>query len=136
MLNFKTAALVLLASASQVAIADDATVTAPAAPAVNADVDNTAMNKRDQDDATLTPMDQAKGSKHDVELTRQIRQRIMKDKAMSGDAKNVKIITIGGKTTLRGPVESLAEKNRLSSHAAKIVGAAKVDNQLEVKASN
>lgn len=122
MLSLKTAAFLCLAFASLAAVAED--------------VDNTAINKRDQNESALTPMDQAKGSDRDVDLTRKIRQLIVKDKAMSSDAKNVKIITLAGKATLRGPVDSAEEKMRVGKHAAKVVGAIHVDNQLEVKASN
>jgi len=122
----------ILMLAATVAFADDAAVkTTPTG------VDNTAVNKRDKNDASLTPMDQAKGSRRDVELTREIRQMLMKDKSMSSDAKNVKIITLSGMATLRGPVDTAEEKMRVGKHAAKVMGgAAHVDNQLEVKASN
>jgi len=122
MLNFKIATLILLAATAQIAFADSA---------YNAD--NTSVNKRDQSDTTLTPMDQSKGSKRDVELTRKIRQAIVKDKAMSSYAKNIKIITLSGKATLRGPVENSEEKTRIEGLASRVSGIASVDNQLEVK---
>jgi hyperosmotically inducible protein len=103
-------------------------------PAKNTDVNNTAMNKRDADSRTLTPTDQSKGSTADVELTRKIRQLVVKDDAMSSDAKNVKIITINGIATLRGPVDSMAESSKIASLATQVVGKRAVRNQLEVKA--
>lgn len=96
------------------------------------DVDNTAMNKRDSEDMTLTPMDQTEGSKADVELTRKIREALTDSDTLSTSAQNVKIITLKGITTLRGPVNTMAEKREIE-RVAKTAGAKKVKNQLEVK---
>ena len=57
----------------------------------------------------------------------------MKDKSLSFTAKNVKIITIGGKVTLRGPVKSDAERAAIEAAARRAVGSgAQVDSQLEI----
>ena len=96
------------------------------------DVDNTAMNKRDSEDMTLTPMDQAEGSKADIELTRKIREALTDSDTLSTSAQNVKIITLKGITTLRGPVNTMAEKREIE-RVAKNAGAKKVKNQLEIK---
>lgn len=96
--------------------------------------DNSKINQRDRNETTLTAMDQRKGSKRDVELTRKIRRLVVKEKDLSSDAKNVKIITLAGKTTLRGPVDSAAEKDKIGALAARVVGAAAVSNELEVDA--
>src|SRR5687768_13853172 len=69
------------------------------------DADNTDRNKRDRDNATLTPGDQG-NTKEDIEVTRQIRRALMKDKSLSTTAKNIKIITKDGAVTLRGPVKT------------------------------
>lgn len=124
MLNRTLMAIALFAALP--ALADEASkaTTAP---------DNSQINKRDQDASTLTPMDQAKGTKRDVELTRRIRQLVVKEKDLSSDARNVKIITIQGKTTLRGPVDSALEKTKVGNLAAKVVGVGSVTNELEVK---
>ena len=44
----------------------------------------------------------------------------------------VKIITVGGVVTLRGPVTTPAEKESIGAKAQKTAGVIKVDNQLEV----
>jgi osmotically-inducible protein OsmY len=93
--------------------------------------DNTGRNARDSDGKTLTSGDQS-NSKSDVEITRQIRQAIVKDDSLSTSAHNVKIITNGGVVTLRGPVASTDEKTMVAKKAEKINGVSKVDNQLEV----
>jgi osmotically-inducible protein OsmY len=51
---------------------------------------------------------------------------------MSVNAKNVKIITQEGKVTLRGPVKTEEEKQKIEKIASDVAGADKVDNQMEV----
>jgi osmotically-inducible protein OsmY len=94
--------------------------------------DNTARNVRDREGATLTPLDQS-DSGPDVTITQQIRHSITGDKTMSLDAHNVKIVTIEGVVTLRGPVKSVEEKLSIASIAESTPGVLKVDNQLEIK---
>lgn len=108
--------------------------TLPAAETVSpgpVSADNTENNVRDKDDMTLTPADQAQGTKHDVELTRQIRQALMADKTLSTNAQNIKIVTLGGKTTLRGPVKNIHERERILKLASKVAGSKNIDNKLE-----
>jgi sporulation protein YlmC with PRC-barrel domain len=93
--------------------------------------DNTRRNVRDRDSRTLTPIDQG-NSQADVDTTAQIRKEINDDSGMTTNAKNVKIITLNGHVTLRGPVDSEAEKNRIAEIAKRIASAGNVDNQLEV----
>ena len=97
------------------------------------DTSNTKMNQRDAEGTTLTPEDQAKGTTADVELTRKIRQELVNDKTLSTDAHNVKIITLNGVVTLRGPVASASEKAKVDGLARKVSGVKQVDNQTEVK---
>lgn len=95
------------------------------------DTDNTAMNKRDAEGKTLTPMDQTRGSDADLALTAKIREVVTDDDSLSVKAQNVKIITLKGMTTLRGPVETMAEKSRVEQLARR-AGAKNINNQLEV----
>jgi len=95
--------------------------------------DNTKLNERDASGKTLTPEDQSRGSAMDVELTRKIRQELVADKTLSTDAQNVKIITLDGVVTIRGPVASSAEKAKVDVLAKKVSGVKKVDNLTEVK---
>jgi hyperosmotically inducible periplasmic protein len=94
--------------------------------------DNSRVNARDKGGNTLTPMDQGP-SEGDRKITQQIRQAVVKDGALSFTAKNVKIITINGKVTLRGPVKTDAERASIEAAAKKIAGATQVENLLEVK---
>ena len=103
-------------------------------PAVAAaPADNTKKNERDRDDAALTPGDQGE-SKADREVTQAIRQGVMKDDSVSFTGKNVKIITVDGVVTLRGPVDSVQERSAIGALAQGVSGVKRVDNQLEVAA--
>lgn len=105
--------------------------TKTAVPA-NAAPDNTKVNERDTNSAVPTPGDQGNNAS-DLKITQKIRQAVMADGSLSFTAKNVKIITQNGKVTLRGPVNSEDERNRIEAAARKVAGATLVDNQLEVK---
>ena len=95
------------------------------------DVDNTRINVRDRQDQTLTPLDQG-NNKADVATTAQIRKEIIAGKTMSVNAQNVKIITIDGQVTLRGPVNTAEEKRLIGEIADRSTHTGDVDNQLEV----
>jgi hyperosmotically inducible protein len=97
-------------------------------------VDNTAQNVRDRADQTLTPGDQG-GTPADRETTRKIRRAITSNDQLSTTAKNIKIMTVDGKVTLRGPVKTEEEKKQITDLAASVVQPDKLDNQLEVKAA-
>lgn len=97
---------------------------------------NTGKNQRDSDSdsSLLLPTDQLKGSDRDVEITRRIRLALTSTDGLSVNAQNIKIITLRGKTTLRGPVDSLSEKARVVSMAQQVAGPKAVRSQLEVTA--
>ena len=90
--------------------------------------DNTGKDKRDREDQTRTATDQSNDPSH-IKMTADIRKMVVDDGSLSIMAKNVKIITIEGVVTLRGPVET-EEKAAVQSHG-KQAGA----NQLEIKKS-
>jgi hyperosmotically inducible periplasmic protein len=93
--------------------------------------DNSGINARDRASNATTAGEQS-NSKGDLKLTAEIRRAIVKDKSLSIMAHNVKIISINGQVTLRGPVKSNQEKTVIASKAQAIAGADKIDNQLEV----
>jgi len=97
----------------------------------SADADNTKKNERDRAEAALTPGDQGE-SEADRSITQSIRQAVVKDDALSFTAKNIKIITVDGVVTLRGPVKSDKEKTDIGALAQQVSGIKRVDNQLEV----
>ncbi|XHR29673.1 MAG: BON domain-containing protein [Chthoniobacteraceae bacterium] len=90
--------------------------------------DNTKKNATEQ----LTAEEQG-GSEADREITKNIRREIVKNDSLSMTAKNIKVITIDGKVTLRGPVHSEQEKTAIASIAEKAAGKEKVANHLEIK---
>lgn len=104
-------------------------------PPAEQDYDNTGINTRDRDSRTKTPFDQS-GNEADRAITQKIRQAIMSDDFLSTNAKNIKIITIDGVVTLRGPVSSAKEKEAIAAKVNEIQGITKVDNQLEVTVNN
>lgn len=93
--------------------------------------DNTAVNSRDTESSAKTPLDQGNDSR-DVSVTADIRKAIVDKDNMSINARNVKIITENGRVTLRGPVDSQAEKDAIDKIAKDRAGADKVDNHLEI----
>jgi osmotically-inducible protein OsmY len=101
--------------------------------AADSALENTEINVRDKGNTTLTPEDQ-KETKKDIKITAHIRKAVVKDKSLSIDAQNAKIITRNGMVTLRGPVANEAESKTLEKIAKKTRGVVKVDNQLEIKA--
>ena len=93
--------------------------------------DDTGKNVRDRDGTTATADKQSTDPK-DVEITREIRRAIADDSSMSTNGRNVKIVTVDRHVTLRGPVNSAEEKEKIVKHAEKVAGAKKVDDQLEI----
>lgn len=94
------------------------------------DATNTKINDRDRHGA-LTPGNQGGGNDRDI--TAAIRRALVSDGSLSFNAKNVKIMTVGGKVTLRGAVKSDAERSTIESKAKAAPGVSEVDSQLEVK---
>jgi osmotically-inducible protein OsmY len=79
----------------------------------------------------VTPGDQGE-NQQDLEITRQVRRAITSNDELSQEAKNIKIVTMNGKVTLRGPVNSEQERKTIESIVQQVQGAT-VDDQLEVK---
>ena len=96
--------------------------------------DNTGRNVRDRGGETLTPMDQSE-KEADRTLTQRIRKAVVEDDSLSATAKNIKIITVDGVVTLRGPVNNPQEKEKIEAKAEQIAGAKNVNNLLEVKSN-
>ena len=99
--------------------------------ATQVEADNTRLNLRDRDGATLTPMDQSADPK-DFKITQNIRQRIVADDSLGVTAHNIKVITIKGRVTLRGPVATTSERARIVNVAEQIAGTKNVTDELEV----
>src|SRR5487761_71739 len=89
--------------------------------------DNTKKNQN----AGVTASQQ-KNNSSDMRITRRIRRLIMNDKNLSTYAHNVKIITRNGHVTLRGPVDSLKEKEVIAAKAAEVAGRGHVSDDIRV----
>lgn len=100
-------------------------------------VSNDSTNQLNATDNLNTPStpEERGASKADLEVTRRIRGTIMNDPDLSDSARNIKIITLNGKVSLRGAVNSINEARAIASVARREAGFGSVDNQLEVKAN-
>lgn len=104
----------------------------PTLPQSEVDRTNTGINVRDRDDSTKTPLDQHE-NEADIKITADIRSRVIAAN-VSVDAQNVKIITQDGKVTLRGPVHTALEKEKIELIATEVAGKDNVVSQLELDA--
>lgn len=69
-----------------------------------------------------------------IEVTRQIRQRLVENDNLSTTAQNIAVITTDdGHVTLRGEVETNNEKNTVAEIAKTVAGNANVHNELRVE---
>ena len=92
--------------------------------------DDTGRNVRDRGD-TVTSGDQSETTA-DRTTTQKIRQAVVADDSLSTNGHNVKIITVNGVVTLRGPVKDEAERKTIGAMAVQVAGADKVQNHLDV----
>jgi hyperosmotically inducible periplasmic protein len=90
--------------------------------------DNTAQNK----DHAVTADSQSHATS-DRAITHNVRKAIMGDKSLSSYAHNVKVITVNGAVTLKGPVHSEDEKQKVQADAASVVSPDTITNELTVK---
>ena len=129
----KTSVLALVLAVSFLGCSKNNEVSKSDEPAQTAAVepDNSGRNVRDADATTKTPGDQSE-SEPDRTITQNVRQAVTADDSISTNGKNVKIITVDGTVTLRGPVKSEQEKTNIAAKAQQIAGVKKVDNQLEI----
>jgi len=95
-------------------------------------VDNTKINQRDKNQSEPTA-DSQKQTPTDRQLSQQIRRALVKDKSLSTNAQNVKVIAQNGMVTLRGPVNSDSEKQTIEATASQIAGSDKVTSEIQVK---
>jgi hyperosmotically inducible periplasmic protein len=85
---------------------------------------------------TMQPQSAAEGAvqqsnrSSDITITRDIRRALVRNKSLSISAHNVTIVTQNGRVTLKGKVQSDAEKQTVESAATNVVGPSNVDDQL------
>jgi hyperosmotically inducible periplasmic protein len=90
--------------------------------------DNSAQNK-----GQIVTADKQSNTTADRTTAAQARKAIVQDKDLSTYAHNVKVIVLDGTVTLKGPVKSDDEKQKVVADVASVVPADKVVNQLTVK---
>ncbi|MBF0298046.1 MAG: BON domain-containing protein [Oligoflexia bacterium] len=90
------------------------------------------MNE-DRNKENITADTQRKGSDSDVQLTREIRQKLTSDDNLSTAAKNIKIITLRNSITLKGNLKSQEEIDKVVSIAKELAGNKTVKNQIRIK---
>jgi osmotically-inducible protein OsmY len=91
--------------------------------------DNSKQNK----DQTTQTADNQSNAKADRDTTAKIRKDLMADKSLSSYAHNIKIVTVNGSVTLKGPVKSEEEKTKIAQIAGNTVSADKITNEITVK---
>jgi hyperosmotically inducible periplasmic protein len=90
--------------------------------------DNSAQNKNQATTAEDQP-----NAQDDRMTTAKVRKAIIADKDLSTYAHNVKIVTRNGTVTLKGPVKSDDEKQKVTTDAASVVSQDKIVDHLTVK---
>ncbi len=110
-------------------------MTIPTLSAMQTKPDNSKTNTADRPPTRITADQQTTG-RSDAELTREIRSAVTSDKDLSTYAHNVKIITLHGKVTLKGPVRTAEEKASIATKASQVAGAGNVVNQITIAPSN
>jgi hyperosmotically inducible protein len=93
--------------------------------------DNSSANQRILDANGLTAQNQSNTGK-DIDVTARIRKELVSDKSLSTYAKNVKIIVLENGITLKGPVNTVAERDRIVNVAYGIAPQMKIYNQMTV----
>ncbi len=102
-------------------------------PPSQAGTAQTAPDNSNQNKNQAPTADNQSNAQSDRMTTAKIRKAITADKTLSTYAHNVKIITLNGAVTLKGPVKSDEEKQKVASMAANIVSANKITDELTVK---
>jgi len=93
--------------------------------------DSSNRNQIHDGEHAVSAADQS-NDKADVEITRKIRQAVVKDKAFSTYARNIKIITVQGRVVLKGPVRNNDEKLKVEQMAKDVAGQDNVLSEIEV----
>jgi hyperosmotically inducible periplasmic protein len=102
-------------------------------PVLQSGTSQTAPDNSNQNKNQTPTADNQSNAQSDRMTTAKIRKALTSDKTLSTYAHNVKIITLNGSVTLKGPVKSEEEKGKVAAMASNIVSAEKVTNQLTVK---
>lgn len=72
-------------------------------------------------------------SERDKSITRDITRRVAAERGLSNYGRNIEVVTLNGKSTLRGRAVSAAHRDRLAAIATDVAGAGNVIVQIEVR---
>jgi osmotically-inducible protein OsmY len=120
--------IVALAATTLLCFAEAATPNSLAQSSSAQAPDNSGQNKNHAGTA-----DNQANAKDDRQITAKIRKAIVAEKDLSTYAHNIKIVTVHGEVTLKGPVQTEDEKQKVVSLASTIVPPEKIVNDLTVK---
>jgi len=93
--------------------------------------DNSAQNRGDLSQGAVTAQSQD-NNKHDIKVLACVRRTIVRQKGLSVEAKNIKILCANGVITLKGPVKSEAEKSQICAAAKTCGGVVSVQDEVTV----
>ena len=93
--------------------------------------DNTGRNKEIVESGSPTAMQQS-NDKSDIDLVAKIRKAVVKDKSLSTNAHNVKIVTNKGSVQVIGPVANEDEKKALERIVSKYVEPQKIKMNVDI----
>lgn len=82
-------------------------------------------------DENMTAGDQS-NKPADLETVKRIRRELMADDALSTKAKNIKVIVANNGVTLKGPVNTAVEREKILKHAYTTAPKHKIYNQISV----
>ena len=88
-------------------------------------------DKVDPREARVTPLDQS-DAPNDLDITRRIRQAVIRDDSLSFRAKNVTIVTNRDRVVLTGRVNTRAEADRIKD-IARSVAPYHIEDRLEIR---
>ena len=106
---------------------------APALPAIGGGPRPSPQDREVSDVNPGAAAQQANPMDADQALTDKIRAALQADQELSPAAKNIDIVTIAGRVTLRGTVKSRVEKKAVEGKVLDNAGTAEVDSRLQVK---
>lgn len=89
-----------------------------------------AQQKQDQSGSRTIVADQTKNNPTDLQLARNIRRDLVKDKTLSANGRNVKVVVQDGRITIRGPVRNDDERKKVLEIAQKYSGGNHVVDQI------
>jgi osmotically-inducible protein OsmY len=90
--------------------------------------DNAKLDQKDKSGAPPPNWE----DRFDVETTQRIRNALLNNGSLSPEGQNVRVETLDGVITLRGPVRNLTERHAIEEIARQQAGVNRIDNEMDV----